>query len=83
MRDAFGFRKFIIAATSYGTVMAIDSTNGEVKWSQLLSISETTGMPMNVKMKMLVANAAEDLGKTPEVYLAVTHLTTKVCVRAR
>ncbi|KAG1816884.1 DUF1620-domain-containing protein [Suillus subaureus] len=37
-RDAFGFRQIIVAATSYGKIFGIDSSNGRVLWSRVLGL---------------------------------------------
>ncbi|KAG1750542.1 uncharacterized protein EDB91DRAFT_1108061 [Suillus paluster] len=37
-RDAFGFRQIIVAATSYGKLFGIDSSNGQVLWSRVLGL---------------------------------------------
>lgn len=37
-RDAFGFRQVIVAATSYGKIFGIDSSNGRVLWSRVLGL---------------------------------------------
>ncbi|KAG2355552.1 hypothetical protein BDR07DRAFT_1613621 [Suillus spraguei] len=37
-RDAFGFRQIIVAATSYGKVFGIDSSNGRVLWSRVFGL---------------------------------------------
>ncbi|KAG8893750.1 hypothetical protein FRB99_001723, partial [Tulasnella sp. 403] len=70
--DTFGFRKFIVAATSFGKVMAIDSSTGNVVWGQLLSLSDATGKPLNLEMKMLLAKPVDGLNQRPEVVLAVS-----------
>lgn len=37
-RDAFGFRQIIVAATPYGKIFGIDSSNGRVLWSRVLGL---------------------------------------------
>jgi hypothetical protein len=37
-RDAFGFRQIIVAATSYGKIFGIDSSDGRVLWSRVLGL---------------------------------------------
>ncbi|KAG2143699.1 hypothetical protein DEU56DRAFT_884358 [Suillus clintonianus] len=37
-RDAFGFRQIIVAATPYGKLFGIDSSNGRVLWSRVLGL---------------------------------------------
>lgn len=37
-RDAFGFRQIIVAATSYGKIFGIDSSNGRILWSRVLGL---------------------------------------------
>jgi hypothetical protein len=37
-RDAFGFTPVIAAATAFGKVFGIDSSNGEILWSRVLAL---------------------------------------------
>ena len=37
-RDPFGFRKIIVVATDLGKVYGLDSTNGQILWSRVLSL---------------------------------------------
>lgn len=48
----------VIAATSYGKILALDSTNGEVLWGQILSMSDSSGMPVDAKMKVFLLQSA-------------------------
>ncbi|KAG2336767.1 DUF1620-domain-containing protein [Suillus weaverae] len=41
-RDAFGFRQIIVAATPYGKLFGIDSSNGRVLWSRVLGLGLAT-----------------------------------------
>ena len=37
-RDPFGFRQLIIAATDFGKVYAIDTSNGNIVWSRVFGL---------------------------------------------
>ncbi|KAM6494809.1 Protein of unknown function (DUF1620) domain containing protein [Amanita muscaria] len=49
-RDPFGFRQLIIAATDFGKVYAIDTSNGEIVWSRVFGLgwAEEKGPDGNV-----------------------------------
>ena len=52
-RDAFGFRKVIVAATSHGKLYGIDTANGEVLWSRVFGLgwaAEVGGQVIPVKI---------------------------------
>ncbi|KAF7979908.1 hypothetical protein HWV62_40304 [Athelia sp. TMB] len=74
-RDAFGFRQVIVAATSYGKVYGIDSSNGEILWSRVLGLgwaAEVGGTIIPVKLynTRTVADVGEDgEAGTPQVVL--------------
>ena len=68
-RDAFGFKKLIIVATSSGKVFAMDTAKGNIVWSKILSISNTSGAPLFGEMKLLVSKTGADQAQTPEVVL--------------
>ena len=38
VRDPFGFRQLIIAATEFGKIYAIDTSSGEIVWSRALGL---------------------------------------------
>ncbi|KAG8863325.1 hypothetical protein FRB96_008816 [Tulasnella sp. 330] len=57
-RNKLGFRKMVIAATSYGKILALDSTTGEVLWGRILSMSDPSGMPVDAKMKLFLRKSA-------------------------
>lgn len=72
-RDTFGFRKLIIVATLFGKVMAIDSATGELSWSQLLSLGETSGRPMILDLHLSVIHGRnQPRRQRPEAVLVVT-----------
>ncbi|KAG5636275.1 hypothetical protein H0H81_008561 [Sphagnurus paluster] len=65
IRDAFGFRQIIVAATVHGKIFGLDSSTGRVVWSRVLGLgwaAETGGNVLPVKMFVLSAEdtAAED-----------------------
>lgn len=62
-RNKLGFRKMIIAATSYGKILALDSTAGEVLWGQILSMTDASGMPVDAKMKVFLLKSASKESK--------------------
>ncbi|KAG8938604.1 hypothetical protein FRC00_014644, partial [Tulasnella sp. 408] len=66
--ERFGFRHLIVAATTFGKVLALDSTTGDVVWGQLLSISDVSGQPLNSEMH-LFATTAETGGITSDLFL--------------
>ncbi|KAG5641215.1 hypothetical protein DXG03_005748 [Asterophora parasitica] len=75
IRDAFGFRQVIVAATAQGKIYGIDSSSGRVVWSRILGKAAETGTTV-LPVKLFVLGA-EDLagegeeaeGRAPEVVL--------------
>ncbi|KAF9473948.1 DUF1620-domain-containing protein [Pholiota conissans] len=68
-RDTFGFRQIIVAATVYGKVFGLDSSNGDIVWSRVLGLGwaeEIGGMIQPVKL--FVVKTVSD-GGDPEVVL--------------
>jgi hypothetical protein len=68
-RDTFGFRQVIVAATAFGKIFGIDSSNGEIVWSRVLGL----GWPGQVggriqPVKLFVTRTVSD-GGDPEVVL--------------
>ena len=52
-RDAFGFRKVIVAATAHGKVYGLDSADGAVLWSRVFGLgwaAEVGGQVIPVKI---------------------------------
>ncbi|KAG9004471.1 hypothetical protein FRB94_002342 [Tulasnella sp. JGI-2019a] len=70
-RNKLGFRKMIIVGTSYGKVMALDSTSGEVIWGQLLSLNDISGMPLDAKMKISLLKSADKEGVEAKLRVGV------------
>ncbi|CAE6434911.1 unnamed protein product [Rhizoctonia solani] len=66
-RDSFGFRKMLVVATSYGTVLGIDTAQGTVVWRKIIGVS-STGPADVVPFKMFVTKSALE-GPDPEVVL--------------
>ncbi|KIO19020.1 hypothetical protein M407DRAFT_224262 [Tulasnella calospora MUT 4182] len=73
--ERFGFRHLIVAATTFGKVIALDSTTGDVVWGQLLSISDVSGQPLNSDMA-LFATETETGGITSELFLIASSPVT-------
>lgn len=65
-RDAFGFRKVLIAATSTGKVFGIDTAHGNIVWSRFLAEGSNGG---SVRPFKLFATATVSDGKQPEIVL--------------
>ena len=69
MRDAFGFRQIIVAATSYGKLYGIDSSNGRVLWSRMLGLGWAANIGgTNIPVKMFVTRTVSD-PEGPQVVL--------------
>ncbi|KAF8577387.1 DUF1620-domain-containing protein [Ramaria rubella] len=65
-RDAFGFRKLLVASTSTGKVFGIDTARGNILWSRLL-VEGSDGGTVE-PFKMFVTATVSD-GKQPEIVL--------------
>ncbi|KAJ1304201.1 hypothetical protein OPQ81_008601 [Rhizoctonia solani] len=66
-RDAFGFRKILVAATNYGTLLGIDTAQGTVVWRKIIGVS-STGPADVTPFKLFVTKSALE-GPDPEVVL--------------
>ncbi|KAG8904862.1 hypothetical protein FRC01_008576 [Tulasnella sp. 417] len=72
--ERFGFRHLIVVATTFGKVLALDSTTGDVVWGQLLSISDVSGQPLNSNMHLFATNT--ETGEiTSELFLIASSPT--------
>ncbi|RPD68393.1 DUF1620-domain-containing protein [Lentinus tigrinus ALCF2SS1-7] len=68
-RDAFGFRKVIVAATSHGKLYGIDSANGEILWSRVFGLGWAAQVGGHIiPAKMFVTRTVND-GDSPQVVL--------------
>ncbi|KZT68592.1 DUF1620-domain-containing protein [Daedalea quercina L-15889] len=68
-RDAFGFRKVVVAATGHGKVYGIDSANGQVLWSRVFGLGWAAEIGGKViPVKMFVTRTVND-GDAPQVVL--------------
>ncbi|KAH9886661.1 DUF1620-domain-containing protein [Cubamyces lactineus] len=68
-RDAFGFRKVIVAVTSYGKVYGIDSANGDVLWSRVFGLGWAAQVGGQIiPAKLFVTRTVSD-GETPQVVI--------------
>lgn len=78
-RDQFGFRQVIVAATKLGKIYGIDSSNGEVIWSRMLSYgwAESVGAQV-VPVKIYTVKTVSD-GGDPEVVLVTQRRADNVC----
>ncbi|KAI0341141.1 DUF1620-domain-containing protein [Trametopsis cervina] len=68
-RDAFGFRKIIVAATARGKVYGIDSSNGEIVWSRVLGLGWSAEVGGRIYPVKIYATKTVTDGDTPEVVL--------------
>lgn len=60
-RDAFGFRQIIVAATAYGKIFGIDSSNGRVLWSRVLGLGWAAKVGGTIiPIKMFVTRTVSD-----------------------
>ncbi|KAJ1304145.1 hypothetical protein OPQ81_008545 [Rhizoctonia solani] len=66
-RDAFGFRKMLVVATNYGTLLGIDTAQGTVVWRKIIGVS-STGPADVTPFKLFVIKSALE-GPDPEVVL--------------
>ncbi|KAG6816901.1 hypothetical protein H0H87_001854 [Tephrocybe sp. NHM501043] len=75
IRDAFGFRQIIVAATVQGKVFGLDSSTGRIVWSRVLGLgwaAEVGASVVPIKMFVLGADdSTPDPGKIkgPEVVI--------------
>ncbi|KAG1773685.1 hypothetical protein EV702DRAFT_559870 [Suillus placidus] len=68
-RDAFGFRQIIVAATPYGKLFGIDSSNGRVLWSRVLGLGWAAKVGGTIfPTKMFVTRTVSDL-EGPQIVL--------------
>ncbi|KIK01760.1 hypothetical protein K443DRAFT_550803 [Laccaria amethystina LaAM-08-1] len=68
-RDAFGFRQVIVAATAFGKVFGIDSSNGEILWSRVLGLGWAAEIGGRIHpVKLYLTRTVSD-GGDPEVVL--------------
>ncbi|KAI0686950.1 hypothetical protein BC835DRAFT_1408443 [Cytidiella melzeri] len=80
VRDAFGFRKIIIAATSRGKVYGIDSSSGEIIWSRVFGLgwaAEVGGQIFPVKV--FTTRTVGD-GDSPQVVLVTQRKASNTLV---
>ncbi|CCM05286.1 uncharacterized protein FIBRA_07498 [Fibroporia radiculosa] len=79
-RDAFGFRKVIVAATSQGKLYGIDSANGEVLWSRVFGLGWAANVGGQVlPVKIFVTRTVSD-GDSPQVVLVTQRKATNSLV---
>ena len=79
-RDPFGFRQVIVAATRFGKVYGIDSSNGNIIWSRVLGLGwaeEVGGHILPVKLHL--TKTVSD-GGDPEVALVAQRRADNVCL---
>jgi ER membrane protein complex subunit 1 len=82
-RDAFGFRKIIVAATPLGKVFGIDSSNGNIVWSRAFGLgwaAEVGGRILPVKL--FVIRTVND-GDTPQVVIVTQRIADNVSPYSR
>lgn len=66
-RDAFGFRKVLVVATSHGTLLGLDTAQGAVVWRRIIGVS-STGPAEIIPYKMFLVKSAVE-GPNPEIVL--------------
>ncbi|CAE6483430.1 unnamed protein product [Rhizoctonia solani] len=66
-RDPFGFRKMLVVATGYGTLIGIDTAQGTVVWRKIIGVS-SIGPADVTPFKLFVTKSALE-GPDPEVVL--------------
>ena len=77
-RDAFGFRKVIVAVTSYGKVYGIDSANGDVLWSRVFGLGWAAQVGGHIiPAKLFVTRTVGD-GETPQVVIVTQRKANNV-----
>ena len=77
-RDAFGFRKVIVAATSQGKLFGIDSANGEVLWSRIFGLGWAAQVGGQIiPAKMFTTRTVND-GESPQVVLVTQRRASNV-----
>jgi outer membrane protein assembly factor BamB len=67
--DAFRFRQVILAATAFGKVFGIDSSNGEILWSRVLGLGWAAEIGGEIHPVQLYATREVSDGGDPEVVL--------------
>ncbi|KAI0820139.1 DUF1620-domain-containing protein [Trametes gibbosa] len=68
-RDAFGFRKVVVAASAHGKIYGIDSANGEVIWSRVFGLGWAAQVGGQIiPAKLFVTRMVGD-GEAPQVVL--------------
>ncbi|KAL5498433.1 hypothetical protein ACEPAH_2575 [Sanghuangporus vaninii] len=73
-RDAFGFRKVIVAATRRGIVYGIDSASGEIVWSRLLGLGWAGKVGgHHVPVKIFLTRTVND-GDVPRVAIVTQRM---------
>ncbi|KAF8884531.1 hypothetical protein BD779DRAFT_1443085 [Infundibulicybe gibba] len=68
-RDTFGFRQVIVAATAFGKVYGIDSSNGEILWSRVLGLGWAAEVGGRIHPVKLFVTKTVSNGGSPEVVL--------------
>ena len=77
-RDAFGFRKVIVAATPYGKLYGLDSADGAVLWSRVFGLGWAAKVGGQViPVKMFVTRTVGD-GESPQVVLVAQRKASNV-----
>lgn len=77
-RDAFGFRKVIVAATTHGKLYGIDSANGAVLWSRVFGLGWAAQVGGQIiPAKMFVTRTVGD-GDSPQVVLVTQRKANNV-----
>ena len=77
-RDAFGFRKVIVAATSHGKLYGLDSANGEVLWNRVFGLGWAAQVGGQIiPAKMFVTRTVGD-GDSPQIVVVTQRKASNV-----
>lgn len=77
-RDAFGFRKVIVAVTPRGKIYGIDSANGEILWSRVFGLGWAAEVGGNIiPVKIFVTRTVND-GDAPQVVVVTQRQASNV-----
>lgn len=76
MRDQFGFRKVLVAATPFGAVVGLDAATGAPLWRRRLGLGDVTAGAQLFPVKLFVTRTAAE--GVPEVVLVTQRRSTEV-----
>ena len=78
IRDPFGMRKVIVAATRRGVVFGLDSSSGAILWKRILDLGWASSVgARHVPLKLFETNTVSG-GGNPEVTLITQRMADNV-----